>query len=331
MDVTLAGDIGGTHTRLALYDQVGTGDPLFLRVYASAQFDGLEAALRAFLAEARAAWPNARPVLAGFGVAGPADGVTATLTNLPWSVRPHEIARLLAIPRAVFVNDFAAICRAVPLLAAEHHLPIGGGTPVPEQPKAVLGAGTGLGMGLLAWTGSGYRVLPSEGGHAEFAPRGAVQRRLAQALAGGEGIVSAEDVLSGRGLASLYRFLRDGEGGQESPAASAVLASADPAATIARLGLAGDALCSRALDLFCEILGATAANLALLVLARGGVYLAGGIAGHLRERLLGGGFRRAFEEHRRYGDLLRSIPVWLITHPQPGLLGAALAARDAER
>jgi glucokinase len=329
MDTVLSADVGGTHTRLALYRWGDMRAPLFLRVYGSAQFPGLMDVVTRFLDEARSSVPQARLVAAGFGVAGPADGATVKLTNLPWVVRRDEISRSLRLDRVVFVNDFAAVCRAVPSLAPEHLHAIGAGAIEEGRPKVVLGAGTGLGIGFLFQNGPSYLVVPSEGGHTEFAPRDTRQARLMEHLRARHGQVCNEHVLSGPGLVSLYGFLRDVEGIGEALPVQLAMRKEDPAAVIAHMGTSrADLLCSQTLDLFCEIYGAVAANLALLVLARGGVYMAGGIAGHILSRLEAGGFRKAFELHPRYGELLRSIPTLLITHPQPGLLGAALAAEE---
>lgn len=324
----LAGDVGGTNTRLALYPG-GATEPLLLRVYPSAAFEGLQPIVARFLKEASAVAPHVDVRRAGFGVAGPADGAVVKFTNLPWVVRTDALAEAFGLDRVVFVNDFAAICRAVPHLAPVHLVSLGGGIPHPDAPKAVLGAGTGLGVGFLVRCGPSYRVVASEGGHIDFAPRGPLQLRLAQFLATQRDGAYVENILSGRGLANLYAFLRDSEGVAEAAAVRAATEREDPAAVISAHALAGtDPLCGRTLELFCEVYGAVAATLALLVMARGGVYVAGGIAGHIRARLQDGAFRNAFEQHVRYTEFLRSVPRYLISHPQPGLLGAALAAQD---
>jgi glucokinase len=329
VEVVLAGDVGGTNTRLALYPRGRVADPLLLRVYPSAAFTGLQPIVARFLAEAAQLTPRVTVRRAAFGVAGPAEGIVVKFTNLPWIERADGIASAFGLEHVVFINDFAAICRAVPHLAPADLVHLGGGTPHPEAPKAVLGAGTGLGAGFLVHCGASYRVVASEAGHMDFAPRGPQQTRLADYLAAHRGGAYVENVLSGRGLANLYAFLRDSEGLAEAPDVRTAMEREDPAAVISSRALAGaDPLCDRTLDLFCEIYGAMAATLALLVMARGGVYLAGGIAGHIRARLQGGPFQRAFEQHVRYSDFLRSVPRNLIVHPQPGLLGAALAAAE---
>lgn len=327
MEAVLAGDVGGTNTRLALYRRGDPSAPLLLRVYASADFEGLAPIVARFLAEATQAEPGAEVRRAVFGVAGRADGIVFKLTNLPWTVDADRMEREFGLEHVRFINDFAAICHAVPHLGAGDLETLAGGSPMADKPKVVLGAGTGLGVGFLIPDGKGFRVVASEGGHVDFAARGALQARLAAYLDAQRGGAYVENVLSGRGFAHLYAFLRDVEGAAESAAVREAMTREDPAAVITAQALHGsDPLCARVVELFCELYGQECATLALLVLAMGGVYIAGGIAGHIRGRLRGGPFHAAFERHVRYSDFLRAVPRLLITHPQPGLLGAAMAA-----
>jgi len=329
MDAVLAGDVGGTHTRLAIYPAGAPQEPLLQRVYRSADYAGLEPIVRRFMDESAQAIQQASIRRAGFGVAGPAEGAVVKFTNLPWVVRTSDLAAAFKLDHVVFVNDFAAICRAVPHLAGNQLHQIGGGIPDPEAPKVVLGAGTGLGVGFLVPAGDGYRAVASEGGHVGFAPRDELQLRLAQYLQTQRDGSYVENLLSGRGLENLYAFLRDVEGGAEDHGVRTAMANTNPAAVISAQGLSGaDPLCHRTLALFCSIYGAVSGNLALLVMASGGVYVAGGIAGHIRPMLAGDAFRDAFEQHVRYTEFLRSVPRFLILHPQPGLLGAAIAAQE---
>ncbi len=328
MVTILAGDIGGTNTRLALYDTAQMREPRVLRVYRSGDYESLQSIIQRFYEDCSAEVAENRPSRAGFGVAGPADGRIVKLTNLPWAIDAEQIEQRLGIERVSFVNDFAANCLAVPHLTAADVEQIGGGAPAARHPIAVIGAGTGLGQGFLVHTGADYTVVPSEGGHTDFAPRNPLEMRLLAHLLQQYGRVSYERVLSGRGLIGIYEFLRDGEGAAESAAVHGAMREADPAAVISRHALERtDALCERALDLFCTLYGAEAGNLALKVLARGGVYLAGGIAGKILPRLREGGFRDGFERKGRYAHFLASVPTYVITHPQPGLLGAAIAAQ----
>lgn len=330
MDTILAGDIGGTNTRLALYDPANLREPLLLRKYGSGDYESLQAILQAFLGECQG---EGRAVgsdgagRAGFGVAGPVDRGTVKLTNLPWVIDPEQIKERVGLSRIVFLNDFAANCLAVTRLTDADRHPIGGGEPVADEPVAVLGAGTGLGEGFLVHDGRDYLVVPSEGGHTDFAPRNPLEVRLLEHLTGRFGRVSYERVLSGRGLVNVYEFFRDREDMPESPAVRDQMRAEDPAAVISANALArSDALCERSLELFCSLYGAEAGNLALKVLARGGVYLAGGIAGKILPKLGDGGFRHAFEHKGRFTTFLETVPTYVITHPEPGLMGAAVAA-----
>jgi glucokinase len=327
MESILAGDIGGTNTRLALFDPGNLREPQAVRVYRSGDFESFLSILNRYYQEAGEAIARARPVRAGFGVAGPVDGTIVKLTNLPWVIDAEQVRERVGLEHVIFVNDFAANCQAVPHLAPADVHRIGGGTPLPDQPIAVLGAGTGLGEGFLVHTGTEYLVVPSEGGHKDFAARNPLEIRLLAFLTEQFKRVSVERVLSGQGLIHLYEFFRDVEKMGEAPAVRERMREEDPAAVISRHALArSDPVCERALELFCGIYGAEAGNLALTVLARGGVYLAGGIAGKIIPFLEGGGFRYGFEQKGRYTHLLESTPTYVIVHPQPGLMGAAIAA-----
>jgi glucokinase len=327
MDLILAGDIGGTNTRLALYDPQRLEEPRVLKRYGSGDYESLQTIILAFLAECADTLGGRVPARAGFGVAGPVDGKIVKLTNLPWVIDPEQIRARIGAERIAFVNDFAANCLAVTRLGPAHLRQIGGGAPVPGEPIAVLGAGTGLGEGFLIHTGQDYVVVPSEGGHADFAPRNALEIRLLEHLTEKFRRVSYERILSGGGLVNVYEFFRDRENMDEAAAVREEMRSQDPAAVISHHALArSDALCERALELFCSVYGAEAGNLALKVLAKGGVYLAGGIAGKIIARLEEGGFRYGFENKGRFTHFLAGLPVFVITHPQPGLMGAAIAA-----
>lgn len=327
METILAGDVGGTNTRLALYDPENLREPLILKRYGSGDYESLQAIIHAFFAECGDIAAQRKPTRAGFGVAGPVDGRIVKLTNLPWVIDADAIRARIGLAQVHFVNDFAANCLAVTRLGAADLHAIGGGEPVPGQPVAVLGAGTGLGEGFLIHTGERYQVVPSEGGHADFAPRNALEVRLLEHLTEKFRRVSYERVLSGQGLVNIYEFFRDRERVAESADVREQMRGEDPAAVISRTALAAsDDLCERSLDLFCTLYGAEAGNLALKVLAKGGVYLAGGIAGKILPKLEAGGFRDGFERKGRYQAFLSGVPTYVITHPQPGLMGAAVAA-----
>ncbi len=329
MDLILAGDIGGTNTRLALYEVGKLHDPRNIRVYRSGDYESLQTIILQYLEECDVVKAGARLVRAGFGIAGPVEGDIVRLTNLPWVVDSRQIAERLDVEKVTFVNDFSANCYAVPRLTSDDLRQIGGGEPKPEQPIVVLGAGTGLGEAFLVWGGTKFIVIPSEGGHTDFAPRNPLENRLLEFLTERYGRVSYERVVSGPGLVNVYQFFRDSEEMAEAPEVHEAMRNEDPGAVISRHGLArSDPLCERALDLFVSIYGAEAGNLALKVLARGGVFLAGGIAQKIFPRLAEGGFRHGFEQKGRYADFLRTVPTYVITHPQPGLMGAAVAASE---
>lgn len=327
--LALAGDIGGTNTRLALYDGLVA---LFERTYPSASFPSVEGVIAAFFGDARRhLGRELRPDEACLAIAGPVDEGTARLTNLPWRVDARSIEEGSRIPHVALVNDFHAAALGVSLLGSEQFLPVGGGVRVPDAPLVVTGPGTGLGVVFVIPTpGGAPRVLPSEGGHVDFAPRTPLEVALLEHLAARYGRVSYERVLSGPGLRDLIAFLMAdpalrGLARDETRDAAAL---EDAAAVVVRQALAGrDPLCVLALDLFIAVLGAFAGNLALTVLARGGVFIAGGIAPRIATRIATGPFRQAFEDKGRLGPLLQTVPVFVTLEPRVGLLGAAALAR----
>lgn len=327
----LAGDIGGTSTRLALFEADNLREPQVLKVYGSGDYESLLTIINTFFEEIDAEGGGgskwSKPTRAGFGVAGPVDGNLVKLTNLPWVIDSERIRQRIGLEKVTFVNDFAANCYAVTRLGPEDLRQIGGGSPVEREPIAVLGAGTGLGEAFLVHDGRDYLVVPSEGGHTDFAPRSALEIRLLEFLTKRFGRVSYERILSGPGLVNVYEFFRDSERLEESKKVREEMRDEDPGVVITRNALnRGDVLCERALDLFCGVYGAEAGNLALKLLTKGGVFLAGGIAAKIFERLEEGGFRHGFENKGRYTKFLEDVPTYVIIHPQPGLMGAAVAA-----
>ncbi|MDE2088415.1 MAG: glucokinase [Gammaproteobacteria bacterium] len=326
----LAGDIGGTKTLLLIAECRGRDcSALFERRYASAAYPGLTPMVQAFLG---AAGKSGRGLGdACFAVAGPVttseQGQYAKTTNLPWEIDQRALSAALDIPRLRLINDFQAVGYGIEALEPRDLEVLQRGLPQPGGPRAVLGAGTGLGTGLLLWQDDHYEALPSEGGHADFAPCDEQQIELLRYLRREHEHVSWERVLSGPGLVNLYAFLRDTGGARESPALRRAMQRGDAAAAISRHALAGrDPLAGQALDLFVRLYGAQAGNVALGFLATGGVYLAGGIAAKIIERLRAGALVRAFNDKGRMAPLLSSMPVRVILNPRVGLLGAALAA-----
>ena len=334
----IAADVGGTKTLLAVVEPGPDGRPHVLarRRYASAEWEDPYR----LLADFAAAEPAARGAEAAcLAVAGPVetagDGQRARVTNLPWRLEGAAVARALGVPRARLVNDFEAVVHGLDALAPAGLETLQPGEPCPGAPRAVIGAGTGLGMAAAVPAADGWRVLPSEGGHADFAPADAEQAALAEWLRERLGRVTAEHVLSGPGLGRILDFLCAREGAQPGPALAAALAAGDRAAAIGRAALAGeDPLAVRAVELFVRIYGARAGDLALLLLARGGVYVAGGIAPRLAPFFRAGGFLEAFRAKPPMEALLAAMPVHLVLDPEAGLLGAgrlALALAAAPR
>jgi glucokinase len=339
----LAGDIGGTNARLAIYDvpdaDVGGLKAIFEKTYPSAAHAGLEAIAEKFIAEARAQLgAGVRIEAACCGIAGPIENNICRATNLPWVVDGNALSQRLAIPRFQLVNDFQAAALGVTALGADELVALGGDPPVPNGPMAVLGAGTGLGQAFLLWspTENRYRVVSSEGGHVDLAARTPLEHGLVHFLTRKYGRVSAERVLSGKGLVDVFTFLSEEPACRGLIHAETIAALApreprrDPAAAISERALAGkDPVCEMALAIFCSVLGATAGNLALMVMATGGVFVAGGIAPRILPYLQRGGFRESFDAKGRLHPLVERIPAYVVTHAQPGLLGAAKIAAGA--
>ncbi|MFL5496237.1 MAG: glucokinase [Gemmatimonadales bacterium] len=321
--IVLAGDVGGTNARLATVEIEGRSVRIVLeRRYPSRDYPGLGPIVRRFCEE-----EGSRPDRACFGIACPLVGDDCTAPNLPWTIHGRALAAEIGIPRTTIINDFVAVGYGIELLGPSDLVTLQEGRPEPQGPIVVIGAGTGLGQCFLLWEGDHYRVLPSEAGHGDYAPRGKLQAGLLQFLAQQFGRVSWERLLSGPGLTNTYRYLLASAVAPEQAAVRAEMEKEDPAAVISRHALAGtDCLSDRALDLFCEIFGAQAGNLGLTMVSTGGVYLAGGIAPRVVERLKAGPFLAAFRDKGRLSDLLARIPVHVITNPNGALLGAAAVA-----
>ncbi len=320
----LAGDIGGTHARLATYGASSGRRPEKLREdrWPSPEYDALEPIVQAFLSEEEDV-----PERACFGLAGPVEDGRSRLPNLDWVVAEEDLQRATGIGRVRLLNDFDAIGHGVLLLDPEELVVLQPGEPMKGAPVGLVGAGTGLGVGYLDPSIDPPRVYSSEGGHAGFAPRDEVERRLAAFLAERYGRASRERVLSGDGLADIYRYLREAGDPPERAEVRGEMEEEDPAAVVSRHGLAGDdRLCERALSLFVRCYGAVAGDVALTIGARGGVYVAGGIAPKLLPALRDGRFMDAFRDKGRMRAYMEAIPVRVILDEDVGLLGAAAAA-----
>lgn len=320
----LAGDIGGTNARLAVVEVVAGAPPTILHSsqYPSRDFDGLAPIVREFR---RAV--DAHVESAAFGLAGPVVGDECRTPNLPWRIDRRALAEEVGIPRTALLNDFRALGYGIPWLRPTEVLTLQEGEPMAAGPIAILGAGTGLGEGFLLWGGTGYEVHSSEGGHADLAARDELQWGLVRYLRAEFGNASYERILSGPGLVNAYRFLAQSGYAPEQPAVREEMQRHDPAAVVSRHGLAGDdELCSRALEMFVSVYGAQAGNLALTVLATGGVFLAGGIAPRIVDRLRGGTFLDAFRQKGRLTPFLSTVPVYVVTSGDVAVIGAAVAA-----
>lgn len=322
----LAADIGGTKTLAQLLD-VHTGG---IEILAEARFDSAHYDDPALMFEDLARRMGC-VAAACFGVAGPVSGnrehQTAQITNLPWHMDNRRLAQRLGIAQVRLINDFQAIGYALDRLKEKDLVVLQAGVEHVHGVRALIGAGTGLGEGYLVWGGEHYEVLASEGGHVDFAPTDDLQIGLLQFLTARFGRVSYERLLSGPGLVNIYTFLRQRAGTAESLELAAAMADGDCAAAIAEFALwRSDKLAQQALEMFVKIYGAQTGNLALATLARGGVYIAGGIAPKIIDALHTGIFMEAFNAKGRMQPLLQAIPVKVILNPKAGLIGAAVAA-----
>jgi glucokinase len=313
---------------LALFDwQDGRLSCVRMESYHSLELDGLPTALRMFLGH------DAVPLGAAvFGVAGPVQKERAQITNLPWSVDGNNLRSVLGIRRVKLINDLEATAYGVLTLEPADMLMLNAGAAVPGN-AAVIAAGTGLGEGLLFWDGTQYHPAPSEGGHADFAPRNGLEAELLVFLRRRYQHVSYERLLSGSGLVNIYEFLRDTGRGDEPLVFARRLQEEDPAAAISHAALQGTpSLCVQALDQFAAIYGAEAGNLALKVMATGGVYVGGGIAPKICPKLADGTFMAAFRDKGRMGFLMDLMPVRVILKETTALNGAGYcAARLAQK
>jgi glucokinase len=307
----VAGDVGGTKTLLRFVD-LDDATHAFEQRYESGAFATFDLMLADLLAHV----PG--PIGAAcFAMAGPVLGDRAEVTNLGWHIESGALSARFSIGRVALINDFYAVALGVPLLAPADLLSLNRGTRVEHAPIAILGAGTGLGEANLFHDGAKWIVIPGEGGHADFAPQDEEQAALLLALQKKYGHVSWERLLSGLGLVNIHNFLT----GVDEPYLETIPMK------IADAAKSGDAAAIHAFEIFVDIYGAEAGNMALRTLARGGVFLAGGIAGKNAGFFTDGRFVEAFLRKGRFRALLGDIPVDLIENPRVGLIGAAEMAR----
>lgn len=320
----LAGDIGATNTRLALFPRGGPNRaPLREAKFRSRDYASLETIVRAFLDSS-----HERVTHAAIGIAGPVVQQRVEATNLPWTVEGPAVGAALDGAEVLLLNDLEANAWGLGELGERDFESLQPGVRVPGN-RALIAAGTGLGESVLVLDGHRWRPSPSEGGHADFGPRDALEDELMLWLRGRHGHVSYERILSGPGLADLYRFLGTVGRGDEPPEfAHRFAAAADPAAAVT--AAARDGSCERArlaVERFCAIYGAEAGNLALKALAVGGVYVGGGIAPRMLPFLRAGHFVEAFVDKGRLAPLMESIPVSVILDDHTALWGAAAVAQ----
>jgi glucokinase len=314
----LIGDIGGTNARFALVHE-GRPAPQMLPAVATADFPDIEAAIEASLRGS----DGVRPRSAAIDVAGPIVGEGVDLTNAHWFIRPTETIRRLGVEDVVLLNDFEALALALPALEAADLVTIGPDLPAAGGAKAVLGPGTGLGVGALLEIAGMWAPVPGEGGHVSFGPAEADEFPVWANMEPEFGRISAEAILCGRGLVRLYRAVAATDGA--TPALTKPEEITDAAKT------RNDALARKTLSLWCRFLGRLAGDLALTFMAHGGVYVGGGIPPRIVELLQEGEFRRAFEAKAPHDDLMVAIPTFVITRKNPALAGLAAFAQEPGR
>jgi glucokinase len=319
----IAGDTGGTKTELAIFsNEGGPHSPLAQVKVHSADYPSLEAIVKEFLSKVD------KPVdRACFAVPGPVIGGHVKTTNLPWMIEDKSLAQglNLNLKSVHLINDLEAIARAVPILRPSDLITINSGEAVPKGAMAVIAPGTGLGESFLTWDGSRYLAHSSEGGHADFAPTDERQIGLLEYLLKKLEHVSFEHVCSGIGIPLIYEYLRDVEQIPERAEVAELMAAAsDPSFVIISnaFGPSASKICAETIDLFVSIFGSEAGNLAMKVLATGGVYVAGGVVVHTLEALQRTGFMQSFKRKGRLTELMARIPVHAVVS-QAALVGAA--------
>ena len=324
----LAGDVGGTKCNLAVYDQLpGALVERASRRFLSRDYARFDDVVRDFV-DAVVKPGGFKVTAAGFGIAGPIRNNASVATNLPWEVRGSSLSALLGIPRTSLVNDLEANAYGIRELTPQDFETLNEGAPGAEGPQAVIAAGTGLGEAGLFWDGKTHRPFSSEGGHSDLAARNETEDDLVVYLRKKfNGHVSAERVLSGPGLKNIYDFLRDTGRGTEEPWLKEAMEKGDPAAAISKAALEGSSpLVGQALDLFVTLYGSEAGNLALKLMATGGVFVGGGIAPKILPRMRSPLFMEAFLSKGRLRPVLEQIPVRVILNDRTALLGAARCA-----
>jgi glucokinase len=318
----IAGDIGGTNTRLSLYDMRHNDrlEPLREATYPSNDYSGLEEILRQFLQGTH----QERIERACFGIAGPVVNQTCEATNLPWRVSAEAIRQAFGFDASWLLNDLEANAWGIEALPAKDLFMLNPGDAQASGNRAIIAAGTGLGEAGIYWDGLGYRPFSSEGGHADFSPASLLEYELLEWLTERHGHVSWERVVSGPGLENLFHFLTSYHQISLPDWLRSEMQEKGAAPAISSAALSGrDPICVEALDLFITLYGREAGNQALKIMARGGVYLGGGIAPRILPRLKQGGFLQAFFDKGRMRPLMEAMPVCVILNDKAALLGSA--------
>lgn len=318
--VILAGDIGGTNTRLGLfYSKNRYPESILTKTYASQEAPDFESILHDFVQHIDFDISGAC-----FGVAGLVENGTCRTTNIPWEISENKLKRLFKWPRIFLLNDIHSMASALPLLRNTDLFVLNKGFRDTDTPVVIIAPGTGLGMAFRVRNNKEYLTIPSEGGHMDFAPTSKSQDRLWGHLHKTLGHVSIERVLSGPGLINIYHWIKDTGKAAEPPMLTQRLKNEDPAQVISDSAINENIPISvMALEMFVSILGAVAGNLALTGLTRGGVYLGGGIVPKILPALKTNTFMSAFENKGRFKKTIRQIPVKAIIREHPALLGAA--------
>jgi glucokinase len=314
----LVGDIGGTNARFALIEKPGA-EIERIATLPCADHAGPEEAIRAYLAEHGQGM--AAPRNAAFGTATPIIGDSIRFTNNDWAFSIETVRQRLGLDRLLFINDFTALALSIPELTSQEKKQVGGGAPVAGSTMGVIGPGTGLGVSGLIPCGKTYAPIVGEGGHVTLSPQTAEEMAIMSVLSLEHDHISAERVLSGPGLRTLYR-------------AMAMVRGVTPlditTPEVSARGLSGeDSICRDTLTTFCALLGGTAGNLALTLGALGGVYIGGGITPRLGEFFLASPFRKRFENKGRFESYLSAIPTYVISAAYPALTGSAVALSNA--
>ena len=317
----LVGDIGGTKTNIVALEGNGRYKTIFEKTFQSKEYDSLRTIVKQIIDE-----KGFKITGACFGVAGPVKNGRCEATNLPWIIDAKKIAEILKINEHLvyLLNDLEAAAYGIDALEEKDFYILNKGNPQKHGTKCLVSAGTGLGESIIVWDGKKYKPIPSEGGHTDFAPRTKTEIDLLNHLINKYGRVSYERILCGPGLVNVYEFFKETAYQDISAWLLERIKSEDPSAVISEIGMSKkDECCEKTLDLFVSIYGAEAGNLALKALATGGVYVGGGIAPKIIEKIKEGAFMQSFTNKGRLSIMVAQMPVKVILNPKHPLLGCA--------